>query len=48
MNCATPDGMEQRTAYFDEHYERDLHEQDIAEMLADESRDDPATWGPTC
>lgn len=35
-----PDGLEERTAFYQESSERDLDEQDLAEQLADEARDD--------
>lgn len=36
-----PDGPEARTAFYEETYERDLADLDVADMLADEARDDP-------
>lgn len=36
-----PDGLEERTAFYQERSsERDLDEQDLAELLGDEARDD--------
>lgn len=36
----SPDGPEERTAFHEEHYERDLDDADVAEQLADEEPDD--------
>ena len=44
----SPDGPEERTAFYQKSYERDLDQLDIEEQLADESHDDLAfedlTW----
>jgi hypothetical protein len=34
-----PDGLEERTAFYEETYERDRDDQDMREQLADELRD---------
>ena len=34
-----PDGPEEREAFYDEAFERDLEQEEIAEQLADESYD---------
>lgn len=39
-----PDGPEERTAWSDEQFANDMDALDMAEILADESRDDPDTW----
>jgi hypothetical protein len=33
-----PDGYEERTAFYQECYERDIDDLDIAEMMADEHK----------
>jgi hypothetical protein len=34
-----PDGPEERRAFYEEQYERDIDDEDIADQLADESGD---------